>query len=855
LIGQTNFPTSLDTAVELIEVANGGSSTIGTGGVTAIATTVPITSTTGAPATGVAYVGTEAISYTGLTGTSFTGCVRGFDGTTAAAYAAGVTINFSPIMSAHHEVLRSAIIALETKAGAGTGGTAMSKRRVLTDADVDITGVTEATTIIQAAIDAMAAAVAGAGPGGTVELPAGKLLVGTLSIKHHVDLMGQGPGATELKAKTNIGGAVIKNAVDGDRFFSISNLRINGNKAAQTTGTLRHGISINTPSTAVQEYADGYWRVHDVDIIDTKDDGLVIAGRGEGKAYGINVRDSDGIGVNNSAADCDFNLITTGNTGLQGFKVTGPNNRYSNCKAFYAGRISGAVGHGFHVDGSHTTNLINCQAQDNQFHGFFANAADRTHLVGCIADSNNTGNNADSDRLGNGVQFTNSSYGKFTGASRDRGLVASGAVRQQKYALGMTSGAAYLQAEFVSDGNLSGHVQNGWHTNIRISINAYDGEQDVAYAATLTPDPTIGSFINVAALTGAMTINVPAAANSWTGARTTFGFTQDATGGRVVTFAAGYVVNQAPPTTANAKSAIEFVYNGTNWVQVGIGGSGGGGDASTNTAVSVDSEVVLFSGTTGKLLKRATGTGIASLASGVLSAVTAPAGAIVGTTDTQTLTAKTLTAPIISAHSASANSALGFVSGTLMTTAGVGAMEYDGAALYFTNDVTNGRGYVPSERIFRLSADGTDRGITISDAFGTNTGVSYVANGIYEIEMWAHYVRTTAGTVIWALVATTAFTSASGFLINTPAAGIAQATSLNISGVEGSVTTSAAFPATATQTLNTTHWVYAKWIVEAGTAGNFRIRVTNSAGTFLMQRNSLFKVRRLPSGNVGTYVA
>jgi hypothetical protein len=67
-----------------------------------------------------------------------------------------------------------------------------------------------------------------------------------------------------------------------------------------------------------------------------------------------------------------------------------------------------------------------------------------------------------------------------------------------------------------------------------------------------------------------------------------------------------------------------------------------GGDASTNTATSVDSEMVLFSGTTGKLLKRATGTGLATITAGVQGAVAAPSGAVVGTSDSQTLTSKTI---------------------------------------------------------------------------------------------------------------------------------------------------------------------------------------------------------------------
>lgn len=56
------------------------------------------------------------------------------------------------------------------------------------------------------------------------------------------------------------------------------------------------------------------------------------------------------------------------------------------------------------------------------------------------------------------------------------------------------------------------------------------------------------------------------------------------------------------------------------WTLEGDGGGSGGGDFSSNTSTSVDSEVVVFSGTGGKTGKRATGTGVAHLTSGVLSA-------------------------------------------------------------------------------------------------------------------------------------------------------------------------------------------------------------------------------------------
>ena len=116
-------------------------------------------------------------------------------------------------------------------------------------------------------------------------------------------------------------------------------------------------------------------------------------------------------------------------------------------------------------------------------------------------------------------------------------------------------------------------------------------------------------------------------------------FISDETGIGAAVFAGGDIGAATATTPATSD-------NDTSVATTAFVKAQGYGDVS-GPASSVDSEVALFSGTGGKTLKRAALTGIAKLAAGVLSAVTAPAGAIVGDTDTQTLSAKTLTAPVI----------------------------------------------------------------------------------------------------------------------------------------------------------------------------------------------------------------
>jgi len=76
--------------------------------------------------------------------------------------------------------------------------------------------------------------------------------------------------------------------------------------------------------------------------------------------------------------------------------------------------------------------------------------------------------------------------------------------------------------------------------------------------------------------------------------------------------------------TAAANDCAKFDANG-NLVSAGAACGTGNGDVSGPSA-SVDGEVALFQGTTGKQLKRASGTGLAKLANGVLQLVSGTAG-------------------------------------------------------------------------------------------------------------------------------------------------------------------------------------------------------------------------------------
>jgi hypothetical protein len=163
----------------------------------------------------------------------------------------------------------------------------------------------------------------------------------------------------------------------------------------------------------------------------------------------------------------------------------------------------------------------------------------------------------------------------------------------------------------------------------------------------------------------------------------------------------------------------------------------------------------------------------------------------------------------------------------------------------------------PDEKIWRfeITADGAANSGT-ADVFGANTAITTEASTLYEFEALIFYRRGVAGTTTFSLVNTQTYTRLNAAFVGSPAAGMGtNATSLGISGVEGITTATATLPTGATQTLNTDQFARLSGNFLTGTAGNWRIRWTTSAGSVTLQAGSFFWVRKITSASIGTFVA
>jgi len=216
------------------------------------------------------------------------------------------------------------------------------------------------------------------------------------------------------------------------------------------------------------------------------------------------------------------------------------------------------------------------------------------------------------------------------------------------------------------------------------------------------------------------------------------------------------------------------------------------------------------------------------------------------------------TAPIFGPGSATAGSKPLLSNGTLLTTPEAGALEYvtaDGAA-YFTPDTTNGRGQLPAELTFRLTAAGSNIS-TIANFFGANSNIPLVASAEYEIEIWMFYLKNTAGTVTWTLTNSAAPTGQNIYYAMSPITGIVAppGTASELNGQFYNDTTAARAFTTGSLTTAVNHFAYFKIFLRNNTGTSLKIQATAGAGSITPGIGSRWVAKRRPTANVGTFAA
>jgi PII-like signaling protein len=219
----------------------------------------------------------------------------------------------------------------------------------------------------------------------------------------------------------------------------------------------------------------------------------------------------------------------------------------------------------------------------------------------------------------------------------------------------------------------------------------------------------------------------------------------------------------------------------------------------------------------------------------------------------------TLTGQLNTAAGSTSIVPIKIATGATLTNPIAGGVEFDNSALFFTVDTTQGRTEVDNQSIYRLTVNGQATGGTIADYFSGSsaspTAFPTVTNGVYELNFYLYYLKTTAGTVTYTLTNTQTYTNIAATYVQSSSAGIGTNTSASTASIVSTTTAAAALPATLSLANGANHMAHIRAIAECGTAGNIRLRVTCSAGTLTPLRGSYYTARRLFAGNVGTFVA
>lgn len=244
-------------------------------------------------------------------------------------------------------------------------------------------------------------------------------------------------------------------------------------------------------------------------------------------------------------------------------------------------------------------------------------------------------------------------------------------------------------------------------------------------------------------------LNTSAAGAPSITATPTLGVAGTSAGRLLLSGATSGVVTLQTAATAGTWSLTLPTTGGTNNYALTTDGSG----------VTSWSQISLTAGVTGVLPVANGGTNASSAGITAFNNITGyTAAGATGTTSTNIVfsTAPTLTGLVLAAGTASV-APVKLTSGTSLTTAAAGAIEYDGKLSYFT-PASTARALTPSIYYYRNNSAVTLASATGNQSIlGTTSGVTLQANTIYEIE--GNFELTTTGT--------TSHTESIGFVLTT----------------------------------------------------------------------------------------
>lgn len=256
----------------------------------------------------------------------------------------------------------------------------------------------------------------------------------------------------------------------------------------------------------------------------------------------------------------------------------------------------------------------------------------------------------------------------------------------------------------------------------------------------------------------------------------------------------------------------------------------------------------------GRAAGAGTGVPTALTAAEVLTLINVTAGANVLTTAVQELTNKRII--LLAGDDGAGLAPLKFTVGDLLTAAEAGAVEYDGVTFFVTINATEGRGAVPVEQWFRLTASGGAI-TTIANFFGSNSNPVLIPSAWYELDIFALYLKGTAGTVTWTLTNSAAPNWQNIDYEMSPVAGIVAppGTATPLRGFTYNDANAAPTIVTASLTDAVNHYARIKMLINNDAGTSLKIQATVGTGQITPLKGSFWRLRRLSLSNIGNFAA